>query len=102
MSRGSLTDEASTTIVSSARRPWWLSIKGLVYLWSAAILLAVIVLFVADNFVLVEVRLMQLRVQARLAWVVILAFIAGSVAGVTIGRITAGRGFWRQRRGTND
>jgi hypothetical protein len=79
-----------------ARRPWWLSVKGIGCLWLIALVLVAFVLFVADNFVLVEVRLGNLRIQARLAWVVIIAFGLGGVIGVIAGWVVSGRGFFRK------
>jgi uncharacterized integral membrane protein len=86
-------------VTAPDRRRWWLSIRGIMTLWIIAIVLAVIVLFVADNFVLVEVRLMQLRIQARLAWVVILAFVGGALVGLIVGRLSAKPLVFRWRRG---
>lgn len=47
--------------------------------------LVVVLLFVAANFVLVDVRLLGLTVETRLAWAVVvpsaLAFVGGATAG---------------------
>lgn len=51
-----------------------------------AIVLAFLALFVADNFVLVEIRLVNLHIRARLAWAVLLPFAFGAVAGYLAGR----------------
>jgi hypothetical protein len=49
----------------------------------AAVLVA-LVYFVAANFVIVEVRLFGLHQPVRLAWVILLTFLAGGVAGVAL------------------
>jgi uncharacterized integral membrane protein len=52
-----------------------------------SVVLALLLLFVADNFVLIEVRLLVIRVQARLAWVLIVTFIAGAGIGFLTARL---------------
>ena len=49
----------------------------------AAVLVA-LVYFVAANYVIVEVRLFGLHQPVRLAWVILLTFLAGGVAGAAL------------------
>ena len=51
-----------------------------------ACVLVVAVLFVAANFVLVEVRLMGLNFEARLAWVVVVPAALAFAGGVLYAR----------------
>lgn len=51
-----------------------------------AITLALIVLIVAQNFVVVEVRLIARQVEARLAWALLIAFGLGILAGLLLPR----------------
>lgn len=48
-------------------------------LW--AIALGLLVLFIAENFLTVEVRLIVGRVQTRLAWALIIAAVLGFLTG---------------------
>lgn len=65
--------------------------RRLLWLVGVAIFLALLVLFIADNFVLVEMRLFTLRIRARLAWMLIVPFLLGIALGFAAGEI-------RQRR----
>ncbi len=49
--------------------------------------------FVADNFVMVEVRILTFELRTRLAWALVMSFWLGAVSGV------AGLYLWRRRRG---
>ncbi len=51
-----------------------------------AALVALLAFFVADNFVLTEVRLFTVTFQVRLAWVVVIAFGSGAIAGGLVAR----------------
>ena len=68
-------------------RPFHLTNRMLLALVASAMFLGLLVLFVADNFVLIEVRLVVTRVQMRLAWALIVAFLAGVAFGVAISRL---------------
>lgn len=46
-----------------------------------------VVLFVAQNFVVVEVRLVSWHIEARLAWVVLIGAMIGFVAGFGASRL---------------
>jgi uncharacterized integral membrane protein len=50
--------------------------------------LGILVLFVADNFVLIEVRLLNLSTEMRLAWALLIAFLAGAAIGIAIGWVS--------------
>jgi uncharacterized integral membrane protein len=60
--------------------------RRLLGLVAAALLLALLTLFVADNFVLVEIRLVNLRIEARLAWALLVPTAAGLAIGYLAGR----------------
>lgn len=64
----------------------------LAWLAFAAVTLALLVLFVADNFVLVEIRLLVTRVQVRLAWALLAAFALGAASALALDRA---RRLWR-------
>ena len=61
---------------------------GKVTLWSIilAIILALVVIFIAENFVVIELRLITRAVEARLAWVVLAAGSIGVVIGLLLPR----------------
>ena len=61
--------------------------RRLLWLVGVAIFLALLVLFIADNFVLVEMRLFTLRIRARLAWLLIVPFLLGIALGLAAGEI---------------
>lgn len=61
--------------------------RRLVWLMLAALVLGTLVLFVADNFVLIEIRLLVTRVRMRLAWALIAAFLLGGVSVLVLGRL---------------
>ena len=70
------------------REPF-LSNRRVFGLTMVAAFLVLLVLFAADNFVLIEVRLFTVRIQMRLAWALLIPLVGGSVAGFIAGR------FWR-------
>lgn len=70
---------ASTTGGSRRSIPWRLV--------AGAVFLALLVLFVAENFSTVEVRLLVVKTETRLAWALLLAGSLGFVAGVIVPRI---------------
>ncbi len=76
--------EARRTILTNRR-------VGL--LVAAAIVLGLCAFFVADNFVLVEVRIFTFELQVRLAWALVTAFWLGAVSGVAGAYL-----WWRRRR----
>jgi len=53
---------------------------------AVAVLLLVALTFVAGNFVLVDVRLLGLDFESRLAWVVVVPAAAGFAGGLLYGR----------------
>jgi uncharacterized integral membrane protein len=67
-----------------------LTTRRLLWLVGIATFFALVVLFVADNFVLIEVRLFGLRIEMRLAWALLFAFLFGGVQGLVLGR------FWQR------
>ena len=62
------------------------------WLLVAAAALMLLVLFIADNFVVIEVRVFTVHTTARLAWVLLLTFSLGALFGI------AGHALWRWRR----
>jgi hypothetical protein len=58
----------------------------------AAAALMLLVLFIADNFVVIEVRVFTIHTTARLAWVLLLTFSLGALSGI------ACYALWRWRR----
>ena len=52
-----------------------------------AVLAALVMLFVADNFVLTEIRFFNRGIQVRLAWAMILPLLAGGLIGYLWGRL---------------
>jgi membrane protein YqaA with SNARE-associated domain len=65
--------------------------RRLAGLFVVTTLVAIIVLFVADNFVMVRVRLLTLDGQMRLAWVMLSTLLIGMALG-GIGGWLLGRG----------
>ncbi|MGN6485317.1 MAG: LapA family protein [Thermomicrobiales bacterium] len=57
-------------------RPF-LTWRRLLVLVAVAILLVALVVFMADNFVLVQIRIFTLRIQARLAWALLVPLLLG-------------------------
>ena len=65
--------------------------RRLVWLVGVAILLVLLIFFIAENFVLVEIRLIVTRVQVRLVWALVTAFLIGGVTGVLLASMRRGR-----------
>ena len=61
-----------------------LTTRRLLWIIGIATFLALVVLFVADNFVLVQVRLVNLRIEMRLAWALLITFLLGTLAGLLL------------------
>jgi len=51
------------------------------WLMAVAVILALLVLFIADNFLLVRVRIFTVERETRLAWVLLITFAAGALSG---------------------
>jgi hypothetical protein len=60
---------------------------------AVATVLGLCAFFVADNFVLVEVRILTFELQVRLAWALVIAFWLGAVSGVVGAYL-----WWRRQR----
>lgn len=56
-------------------------------LFAWAIILALLVVFIAENFETVEVRLIVARTETRLAWALLLAAVLGFGAGLLLPRL---------------
>lgn len=52
-----------------------------------AVVLAFLALFAADNFVLIEIRLVNVRIEMRLAWALLICAFVGGVIGFLLGRL---------------
>jgi uncharacterized integral membrane protein len=70
---------------SGPSRRTLLTYRRLTILLAIAVGLGLLALFVADNYVLVGIRLMNLRLEMRLAWALMLSFIVGGVVGYLVG-----------------
>ena len=68
-----------------------LTTKRLLLVVGIATFLGLVVLFVADNFVLVQIRLVNLRIEMRLAWALLITFLLGILGGLLLA--------WLLRRG---
>jgi hypothetical protein len=69
-------------------RPRAMTTIGLV---AAAAVLALLVLFVADNFVVVQVRLLRWQVNIRLGWALLIAAASGFVPALILGWVVGRR-----------
>jgi membrane protein YqaA with SNARE-associated domain len=71
-------------------RPRVLTNRRLAWLFVVTVLVAVVALFVADNYVIVRVRILTLDRQVRLAWVMLstllIGLAIGGLAGWLLGR----------------
>jgi uncharacterized integral membrane protein len=61
--------------------------RRLAWLVVAALLAVLVMLFVADNFVLIEVRFFNRGIQMRLAWAMIIPLLLGGSIGFLWGRL---------------
>jgi len=61
--------------------------RRLAWLVAAAAVSALLMLFVADNFVLIEVRFLNRGIQMRLAWAMLIPLALGSQFGWLWGRL---------------
>jgi uncharacterized integral membrane protein len=61
--------------------------RRLAWLVVAALLAVLVMLFVADNFVLIEVRFFNRGIQMRLAWAMIIPLLLGGSIGYLWGRL---------------
>jgi len=61
--------------------------RRLIWLVVAALVSALVMLFVADNFVLIDVRFFNRGIQMRLAWAMIIPLLAGALIGYLWGRL---------------
>ncbi len=57
-----------------------------------AVVLALIVVLVAENFVIIEVRLISRTVEVRLAWALLTAAMVGIITGLLLPRL------WRRNQ----
>jgi len=63
---------------SIRERPWTLRLVAL------AVVLALLVAFVAENYILVDVRLITFTSRTRLAWALIIASVLGFIVGYLV------------------
>lgn len=68
-------------LTSTAPRPRFLTNRRLTLLFLVTLVVVVIAFFVADNFIIVNVRILTWQLQARLAWVMLGCLALGSVLG---------------------
>lgn len=61
--------------------------RRLLWLVIVAVLAVLVMLFVADNFVLTEIRFFNRGIQVRLAWAMILPLLTGGLIGYLCGRL---------------
>lgn len=61
--------------------------RRLLWLVGLALFLVLLIFFIAENFVLVEIRLIVTRVWVRLVWALLATFLIGLVIGVLLGRV---------------
>jgi hypothetical protein len=71
----------------------FLSNRRLGWLLLVTVLVGVVTFFVADNFVIVDVRVFTLDIQTRLAWVMLICLLLGMTVGAAL------MALWRWRRG---
>jgi len=69
------------------RIPPWLSWRWTITLALAAVCFTLITVFVAENFVVVKVRLIFFRVETRLAWSLLFAATLGFLLGLLTARL---------------
>jgi len=78
---------------NDVQRLSFLTFRRVAALVGVAVFMAACVFFVADNFVLIDVRFFTFFVQMRLAWLVLITFLVGVGSGVVLSWL------WRRRRG---
>ncbi len=61
--------------------------RALAWFVGTALFLVLLIFFIAENFVLVEIRQIVTRVEVRLAWALLVAFLIGGVTGVLLGGV---------------
>lgn len=76
-----MASDAADRAEQRRRRSWTLRLVAL------AVVMVLLVLFVAENFVVVEVRLLLWRGEVRLAWALLLAALLGFLIGVLASRL---------------
>ncbi len=81
---------SETTV--APRRKHVLSNRRLVWLFLVTAIVALVAFFVADNFVIVNVRILTWQIQARLAWVMLTCLVIGVVLGAALALL------WRRGR----
>ena len=74
-------------------RRTFLTNRRVALLVAVAVVLGLCAFFVADNFVLVEVRILTFELQTRLAWALVIAFWLGAVSGAAGAYL-----WWRRQR----
>lgn len=79
-----MTDPAQAEANLSSNKQF-LTNRRMLWLVGLALFLALLVLFIADNFVLVEMRLFTLRIRARLAWLLLVSLLIGIALGLSVG-----------------
>lgn len=67
--------------------PFWKTWRWTVTMALIAVCLTLLTLFIADNFVVVEVRLIFFKLKMRLAWSLFFAAVLGFVIGVLTDRL---------------
>lgn len=68
-------------VAAAAPRSRFLTNRRLAWLFLVTAIVAVIAFFVADNFVIVNVRILTWQIQARLAWVMLACLAVGMLLG---------------------
>ena len=75
--------------IGSSKRPGGqlLTTRRMLGLVAATMLLGLCTLFVADNFVLVDVRIIAIDIQMRLAWALLIPAVGGFALGYLVSRL---------------
>lgn len=70
-------------------RPWrvFRSWSGTMLLVLCAVVAVLLVVFVAQNFIVVEVRLLRWEIDIRLSWALVAASLLGMTVGIIITRV---------------
>lgn len=72
-----------TPFLSNRRLGWLLLVTALV---------GVVTFFVADNFIIIDVRILTFNFQTRLAWIMLMCLLVGMMLGAGLVAL------WRWRR----